>query len=755
MDLAIQAAHQAQAPVYTLGPLIHNPQVVEYLKSLEVGVIDDLEAVETGTVIIRSHGVPAQVTERARERGLQIVDATCPYVKRCMQWAKRLHEGGYRVVIIGERDHPEVVAVRSRAGEDAMVVGDPQDAARLPAVEKMGVVAQTTQSLSNLQECIFQLVAKANQIKLYNTICTATALRQAAAVELAKQVDVMLVVGGRNSANTRRLADLCSRAGTDTYHIETKDEIRPEWFVKAGRVGITAGASTPTWLIEEVVQRMSELNRDLQEDKDLEVQNVSEKNGDPQTENENTVAQAQTPGGVAEEQQDAEPKQAEATEQPEDTAAEEVAEEQGEPAGETAEQAEGAATETEPAAKEEMSEQELRMAQYDETFVTLHPGQIVEGKVVKVSPDEVLVDIGYKSEGVIPANEMGLAPGQTPEDVVEQGQDIDVYVLKVEDAEGSVLLSKRRADAARTWRELQRIYENDEFIEAKVKERVKGGLLVDVGVRAFVPASHVDRYYVEDLDKYVGEALRFKIIELDKRRNNVVLSRKKAIEDEHAEAKARAFASLEEGQIIEGIVRRITDFGAFVDIGDGVEGLLHVSEMAWSRVRHPSDVVSEGEKIKVMILRLDEEKERISLGLKQTLPDPWEDIDSKYEVGDVVTGEVTRVVDFGAFVKLEDGVEGLVHISQLADRHVENPSEVVSAGDEVAVKIVSLDLDRKRIGLSIKAVEQEARPSTGKGQQRGGREPKKEPTDGPVTIGDMYGDNLSEILNSLRESEDN
>lgn len=397
------------------------------------------------------------------------------------------------------------------------------------------------------------------------------------------------------------------------------------------------------------------------------------------------------------------------------------------------------------------------MDQYDETFVTLEPGQIVNAKVVQVGADEVMVDVGYKSEGRIPLHELGLQTGQAPSDVLEAGDEIEVFVLKVDDAEGNVLLSKRRADNRVAWEALERSKEADEVIEAPVTERVKGGLLVDVGVRGFVPASHVARNYVENLDKYVGETLRLKIIELDRQRNNVVLSHKEVLEQEYEEAKAKAFESLSEGSIVEGTVRRITDFGAFVDVGGGVEGLLHVSEMAWSRVRHPSDVVAEGDQINVMVLKVDADSERISLSLKETLPDPWLTVEERYQIDDIVEGTVTRVVDFGAFVKLEDGIEGLVHISQLADHHVANPSEVVNPGDTVKVKVVSLDPVKRRIGLSIRQAEPKRE------QPRERQRPKSAPGPRPgaqsgesttVTLGEMFEDLGTLFSNDYDDEEE-
>lgn len=395
-------------------------------------------------------------------------------------------------------------------------------------------------------------------------------------------------------------------------------------------------------------------------------------------------------------------------------------------------------------------DQSQQMDEYDQTFVELEPGTIVRGKVVQINSDEVMVDVGYKSEGRIPQHELGLRPGETPESVLSVGDEIDVYILKVEDAEGNVLLSKRRADARVVWEKLTALKESGEVIEATVTERVKGGLLVDVGVRGFVPASHVDRNYVENLDSYVGQTIRMKVIELDRQRNNVVLSRKEVLEEEYLRAKEEAFSTLREGEVVKGIVRRLTDFGAFVDIGGGVEGLLHVSEMGWSRVDHPRDVLTEGDEIDVMVLAVDKEKERISLSLKETLPDPWDTVDERFQVGEVVEATVTRVVDFGAFVKLEDGVEGLVHISQLADRHVNTPSEVVQPGDEVKVKIVSLDKAARRIGLSMKDAEPKPRRQEKPPREQSFSDPNR---DDSITLGDVFED-LQSYFRTAADSDD-
>lgn len=397
----------------------------------------------------------------------------------------------------------------------------------------------------------------------------------------------------------------------------------------------------------------------------------------------------------------------------------------------------GVETNAEADAPSEVSHEEV-MQEYSD-MPTPVPNTVVTGKVVQIGTDEVLVDIGYKSEGRILLNEMGLKPNQEPKDAFTLEQEVDVWVLKVDDAEGNVVLSKRRADAQKAWAQLEQLHAEGKPITAEVTQVVKGGLLVDLGVRGFIPASHISRNYVDDLEKYVGQTLEFKIIELDRQKNNVVLSRKELLEEEYQKAKEEIFNTLEENAIVDGVVRRITDFGAFVDIGGGVEGLLHVSEMAHSRVKHPSDVVSEGDKIKVMVLGIDKESERISLGLKQTLPDPWDTIEERYQVGDKVKGVVTRTVDFGAFVKLEDGVEGLIHISQLSHRHVAKTEDVVSAGDEVEAKIISLDPEAKRIGLSIR--ELEPKPEVKKEVKKPEKvEEKPEDEELTTTLGDMFSD---------------
>ncbi|TML64725.1 MAG: 30S ribosomal protein S1 [Actinobacteria bacterium] len=341
---------------------------------------------------------------------------------------------------------------------------------------------------------------------------------------------------------------------------------------------------------------------------------------------------------------------------------------------------------------------------YDSTFPTINEGEVVHGTVVRVDKDEVLVDIGYKSEGVIPVAELSIRRSVNPADEVSVGEQVDALVMTKEDAEGRLILSKKRARFELAWKKIEEAAESGEPVTGKVIEVVKGGLILDLGVRGFLPASLVDIRRVQDLDEFLAQELRCKVIELNRSRNNVVLSRRAVLEDERKEARQAILDRLQPGQDVEGVISNIVDFGAFVDL-DGMDGLIHISELSWSHVNHPSEVLEIGQKVNVRVLDIDRERQRISLGLKQTQSDPWQQVLESYREGDVVEGRVTKVVTFGAFVEILPGVEGLVHISELAQHHVENPREVVSQGDAVNVLILEVDAERRRLSLSLKRVE--------------------------------------------------
>jgi small subunit ribosomal protein S1 len=355
------------------------------------------------------------------------------------------------------------------------------------------------------------------------------------------------------------------------------------------------------------------------------------------------------------------------------------------------------------------NEEGEQVPNYDATFPTINEGEVVHGTVVRVDKDEVLVDIGYKSEGVIPVAELSIRRSVNPEDEVHVGEEIDALVLTKEDAEGRLILSKKRARFELAWKRIEGAAESGEPVVGKVIEVVKGGLILDLGVRGFLPASLVDIRRVQDLDEFLGQELRAKVIELNRSRNNVVLSRRAVLEDERKEQRQQILDRLNPGDVVDGQISNIVDFGAFVDL-DGMDGLIHISELSWSHVNHPSEVLEIGQTVKVKVLDIDRERQRISLGLKQTQSDPWQQVLDSYGEGDVVEGRVTKVVTFGAFVEILPGVEGLVHISELAAHHVENPREVVSQGDPVNVLILEIDGERRRLSLSLKRVEDDAVP---------------------------------------------
>lgn len=553
IDLARATLDNKEGPVYSLGPLIHNPQVVSYLAQMGLEKIHDLGEIEEGTLVIRSHGVGPALLETAREKGLDIVDATCPYVRRAQDLARQLAGENIQVVVVGDKAHPEVQGIIGWTSGKAMVVENPEEAAELTVAGPIGVVAQTTQPQENFDKVVDILRKTGAEVRVCNTICNATAERQKAALDLARQVDVMVVVGGKNSANTRKLASLCHASGTRTYHIEEAGQLDPAWFQGVKVAGLTAGASTPDWIIEEVMRRMSEFE------------------------------------GIN--------------------------------------------------SSEEVNNIEEGMKEAVEVKAVRH-GDILTGTVVHVGMDEVMVDVGAKSEGIIPARELSCCEVTSLEDIVKVGDEIEVYVLKAEDNEGKLILSKEKADAEKAWVKLEEALNTQEPVEGTVREVVKGGLLVDVGVRAFLPASLVDMGYVEDLSKYLGQVIKARVIELNRSRKKVILSRKAVLEEEYARRREELLASLQENQVVKGVVRRLTQFGAFVDIG-GVDGLLHISEMSWHRINHPSEVVNVGDEIEVMVLKIDRENEKISLGLKQVLPNPWDTVAEKYPVGSIVKAKVS------------------------------------------------------------------------------------------------------------------
>ena len=609
---AVGTAEKA-APAVTLGPIIHSPQVVERLRRMGIVPVDALEEIPDGVrAVIRSHGVDRATYDALARKGCEVVDATCPFVARIHDMAREASRAGIPLVVVGEAEHPEVRGILGWTDGEKYAVLSREDVERLPHLSKALVVSQTTMVEEKFREICSALAGKIDRPDVRATICPATRDRQNECVELARKADVMIVIGGRESSNSRKLYRLAARFCPRTFFIESAAELSGVRAAPSDVIGITAGASTPDCIIKEVVARMN----------DIEKKAPIEETQDPSV---------------------------------------------------------------------------MSMEDVDKTLVQLRPGQIVTGQVVQISDDEVCVNVGYKADGLIKKSDLSSTD-------VKIGDEIEVEVVKVNDGEGNVLLSQKNIINRKAWEDICAKEEAGEFVEGIGKEAVKGGLLADVeGVRTFIPASQLSLRYVEKIDEFVGQPMKLKIIEIDKAKKRIVASRKAVLMAEEAEKKKHIWETLEVGSIVKGTVRRLADFGAFVDIG-GVDGLVHVTDLSWGRVKHPSDVVSVGQEIDVKILNVDPERERISLSYKQTQPRPWTVAADKYPVGSVVEGKVVRITTFGAFVELEPGLDGLVHISQCALTRIAKVEDAVNVGDIVRVKVLDVNTEAKRISLSIREV---------------------------------------------------
>jgi 4-hydroxy-3-methylbut-2-enyl diphosphate reductase len=714
IDLALQAA--ATGGAATWGPLIHNRQVVDALAAKGVRATESFaEWADGRRLVIRSHGVEPSVYQECVRRGITVIDATCPYVRRAQNIAKQAAAAGHTVIVAGDRFHPEVRGILGWAGRGAVVVPTLAEAAVLPRYSSVALLAQTTLRRDRFLALVEELRSHAGELIVYDTICGATAERQAAAAAVARSVEVMIVVGGKESSNTRELASICE-AYTPTYLIETPRELKPDWLRGARQAGVTAGASTPDWLIEEVCRNMTEFIDDMdlkQEIRENDAETPAEDQVAPTAEADAAITGTVEPEAAGSETTESEIAETE-TAEPEATESEIAETETAEPEAAEPEATESEITEpeaaepetTEPdAAESETAESETagategdQASMMDETgLVQLYRGAIVEGTVVKVTHDEVYLDIAWKSEGVISLASIGPAGSEPP----QIGDKIKAEVTRVENQEGYPELSRRRLREIEAKDKLIKLFEAKEEVSAKVIDAVKGGLLVDLGMRGFIPASHVQLGYVDDLSKYVGETLRLRIIEFDENKKRLVLSQKVILAEEAEEVKKRVLETLTEGDVLKGVVRRLTSFGAFVDVG-GVDGLLHISDMSFSRTNHPSEIVKIGEEIDVKVLRVDKNNGRISLGMKQLKGSPWLQVGEKYPVNSVVTGKVVRIAGFGAFIQLEDGIDALVHISQIAHYRVGRVDEVLKVGDMITAKVIECRPGDKRISISIK-----------------------------------------------------
>ncbi|MDO5110876.1 MAG: bifunctional 4-hydroxy-3-methylbut-2-enyl diphosphate reductase/30S ribosomal protein S1 [Clostridia bacterium] len=661
---AVEMAEEAACAgtVYTLGELIHNEDVIHELEQKGIHAAPELDEVPAGgTVVIRSHGVGEQVYAACAQRGLKVIDATCPFVLKIHALAQAYHKAGKNVILFGKAEHPEVVGIRGWCEDQAYVAENVEDIDNLPPMEEAYILVQTTFSATRCKTMLCRVQNKVKNVHFDNTICNTTAIRQQEAEALSKKCTHMIVIGGKNSSNTQKLCAICQKNCEHTQTIAKVDELFLEKYFTDDIIGVVAGASTPDWKIREVVTRMSELEKTMAESPEVEVCEV----------------------------------ETEATATVEEPAVAEAAETTATPAAETA---------------AESSDTSFAEA-FEKTLVRIRNGQIITGSVVQIVDGEVCVNIGYKSDGFIPRSEFSADNDVDPAEVVKVGDSIEVEVLKVNDGEGNVLLSRKNVESKKMWDDLMQ----DENVQDKVfegvgKEVVKGGLIANIdGVRAFIPASQLSTKYVENIGEYVGKPLSLKVIEVDKSRKRIVASHKAVMLMEAEEAKKKLWDELVVGEKVQGIVRRLTDFGAFVDIG-GIDGLVHVTDVAWGRVKHPSDVLSIGQEIEVLIRDVDVEKQRVSLGYKQLQPKPWTMADEKYPVGSIVEGKVVRIVPFGAFVALEPTIDGLIHISQVGVRRIAKVEDEINVGDVVRCKVLDVNPEAKRISLSRREVILEENP---------------------------------------------
>ena len=596
--------------IFTCGPLIHNQFVTDQLAEKGVGIIyEPAEAEEGDIVIVRSHGETKAFFDEAESRKLEVVDATCPFVNKIHKLVFDANNEGKDIVIVGDRNHPEVVGINGWCENKAFIVNCREDVDMID-VDKVFLVCQTTIKKELMDEIIQALQERDVEIEVNNTICNATRERQESCDQLSKEVEAMVIVGGRNSSNTRKLYEISKKNCNNSYFVENITDLPLKELKKCNKIGIAAGASTPECVIKEVIANMSELN-------------------------------------------------------------------------------------------EKFSMEDF-MDEIDASLRLPRVGEVVDGSVHQVTEKEVIVNMGCKKDGILPVEEVTLEEGQKLADLFKEGDEIQAKVIKTDDGDGGILLSKKKLEINEHWNEINEALENKSNITVKVVKQVNGGVIAAYKeVTGFIPLSRLSDKFVESADEFLGQVLEVKVTRVDQKRGRAVFSRKAVLGEARQAKIAAIWEGLHVDEIVEGTVMRFTDYGAFVDLG-GIDGLLHISEISWGKLKHPQEVLQIGDKVSVKILSMNEEKGKISLGLKQTMPEPWSVIDDTYAVGQVVAGKVVQIKEYGAFVELEPGLDGLVHISEVAHKRVTNIADELSIGQEVSAKILEIDKDRKRISLSIK-----------------------------------------------------
>ena len=635
--------------VCTLGPIIHNAQLVGDLEQRGVKIIDSIDECPDGyMVVVRTHGVEKSVIDDIENKNIDYVDATCPFVKKIHRIVKKF-DSSVPVLVAGDVNHPEVIGIRSYCNGKSFVFKNDEELQKIlqndyiDKNKKIICVSQTTFSLEEWKKCEKIIKKVCTNCEIFDTICDATADRQNEAYEISEKSDAMIVIGGRHSSNTCKLRDVSS-AHCRSFLIETADELKSIDLSPYNVIGVTAGASTPSVIIKEVLKSMSE------EIKEKEVETTS-------------------------------------------AVTEEVVE--------TAETADKAVKE--PAVKASADGEASFEELLNESFKENENSKVVTGTVVSITPTEVYVDVpGRKQTGVVAFNDLSAEPIDKCEDVVSVGDEIDLVIMKTDDQDGVLKLSKKLVDAQKGWDDIVAAKENDEILEGTVTQVIRGGVLVTTkGTRVFVPASLSGVPRNQELDSIKGQTVRFKIIDINPARRRAVGSIKVVADAERKEKQDAVWATLEVGKKMTGTVKSLTSYGAFVDLG-GIDGMIHISELSWSRIKHPSEVVKVGDTVEVTIKALDEETRKISLGFKNIEDSPWEIMKRDYPVGSVVDARIVSFATFGAFANILPTVDGLIHISQISWDRIQTPQDVLKIGDVVKAKIIDIDYDKKRVSLSIK-----------------------------------------------------
>lgn len=607
--------------VATLGPIIHNPQLVKKLSDKGVRIIDEpSEARSNEIVIVRSHGIAKCIYDELVENKINFADATCPFVSKIHNIVKQESSLGKTIIIAGDKQHPEVIGIKGHSTTEVFIVADAKELSEISnKIDKNSnseviLVAQTTYNTKLWAECTQIAKKVCTNIKIFDTICSATNERQNEAAGLAQVNDIMLVIGGKESSNTKKLGQVCE-SFCKTVLIETSDELCNINFMHHDKIGITAGASTPAYIIEEVLKTMSEILRNDESELDFAT----------------------------------------------------------------------------------LLEQSLESEK-------IYNGKRVKGIVTTVAANEVHVDIGAKQAGIISADELTDNPNLKIEDIVKKGDELDLCVVKVNDQEGIVFLSKKRFDAQAGFDNLKKAYEEDAVIEGVITDVVRGGVLVYAcNTKLFVPASQCSDQRVEDLATLLKKQVKLKIIEINESKGRAKGSVRAVLSKQRQEQQSKFWEEAEVGKAYKGEVKSLTEYGAFVDLG-GIDGMIHVTELSWSKIKHPSEIVKQGDIVEVYIKDIDKEKKRISLGYKKSEDNPWVIFSEKYKVDDTVTVKIVSLTAYGAFAEIIPGVDGLIHISQIANKHVDKIADVLKSGQTVDAKIIEIDTDKKRVSLSMRAL---------------------------------------------------